>query len=102
MVRAKLRRGLRRHGPPWHGGLDLHRQYAVAIEARRNSVQVVKRPQKERGAAEQEDRQGDLHDDQRSTETVVGGRPTGSAGFRGVDARRAQRGREAEEQRGRD
>ena len=35
MVRAKLRRGLRRPGPPRHGGLDLHRQDAVAIEARR-------------------------------------------------------------------
>ena len=90
MVGAKLRRSLRRHGPPRHGGLDLHRQHAVAIEARRNFVQVVKRSQKERGAAEQEDRQRDLNDDQRSTEMVVRGRSTGSAGFRGIDARRAQ------------
>jgi hypothetical protein len=62
----------------------------------------VKRSQKERGAAEQEDRQGDLNDDQCSTEMVVRGRSTGRAGFRGIDARRAQRRREAEEQRGRD
>ena len=102
MVRAKLRRGLRRHGAPWHRGLDLHRQDALAIEARRDVVQVVKRPQKERGAAEQEDRQGDLHDDQRSTEAVVSGGPAGSGRFRGIDARRAQCRREAEEQRGRD
>ena len=38
MVGAKLRRGLRRDGPPRHGGLDLHRQDAMAIEARRERV----------------------------------------------------------------
>ena len=33
MISAELRRGLRGQGAPRHGGLDLHRQDAIAIEA---------------------------------------------------------------------
>ena len=102
MVGVELCGSLRRDRPARHRGLDLHRQHALAIETRRNCVQVVKRSQKERGAAEQEDRQRDLNDDQRSTKMVVRRRSTGSAGFRGIDARRAQGRGEAEKQRGRD
>ena len=102
MVRAKLRRRLRRHGPPWHGGLGLHRQDAIAIEARRDAVQIVERPQEERGAAEQDDRQGDLHDHQGATQTIVRARPAALARLGGVVARRAQGRCEAEEQRRRD
>ena len=102
MVRAELLRCFRRHGPPWHGGLGLHRQHALAIEAGGDAVQIVERPQKERRAAQQDDRQRDLHDHQRATQTIVRARPAGLAGFCRVVARRAQRRREAEEQRRRD